>query len=714
MHQLIPFVDIFAGPGGLSEGFSAYSQHNESELEHPFFSILSAEKEESAFFTLRLRAFLRYFVYRKNECVPQVYIDYVSDRVSGAKSTPALLLSELIHSHNVPPAASVTELKTSFEILFKEQWKIFSSKYEENLDDILNSVFHARLDVKHFELGGDDIPDKKGNISPYIRKALDRVTEKKADNNEFILVGGPPCQAYSNAGRSRRSAKDLKSYMCDDTGQYVFDKDPRATLYKEYLRVLAENEPAIFVMENVRGMLSAQFTDSDGTKERVWKRVVSELYHPSKSLGDSQKVRDAKYVITSLISGKTCFYSGEKQQLSDINPNDFIVRASDFGVPQHRDRVILLGIRKDLLKNCSLEKALEDVKLPEKLDHNVSVEKAIGDLPAQFSTLSSISTDFAKRKSVPASKAETEWKKSIHIQIEDAVRGIDNHLPKNLSIGTADEWKEKVGNYTDDICKHFEPADLLQTGKAKDTLSLSSLFKVRIKQLLDQTGSKIDGLTEGLHSDFNISSKYRWQANHKCPDDLSSWYQYKSEGVPLLNHYPRGHMDTDIARYIYSSCYAVAYREMEDILSQNLPDWVLSKIGTVKDYLKKESGIYDRVSIHDLKEVSLAPDHKNTQSFVDRFKVQRAESPSTTVTCHLSKDGHYYIHPDPVQCRSLTVREAARLQTFPDNYFFEGKPTQQRTQVGNAVPPLLAAHISSVVYELWQSLVCKQTGTPCD
>ncbi|MBL3586515.1 DNA cytosine methyltransferase [Rhodovulum sulfidophilum] len=137
----------------------------------------------------------------------------------------------------------------------------------------------------------------------------------------------------------------------------------------------------------------------------------------------------------------------------------------------------------------------------------------------------------------------------------------------------------------------------------------------------------------------------------------------------ILDHETRAHIPGDLGRYLYAALFA-----QERGKSPKLADFPSF----------------------------LMPEHRNRDSgkFADRFRVQVGGRPSSTVTSHISKDGHYFIHPDPSQARSLTVREAARLQTFPDNYFFCGNRTQQYHQVGNAVPPFLALKIARVIREI--------------
>ena len=114
--------------------------------------------------------------------------------------------------------------------------------------------------------------------------------------------------------------------------------------------------------------------------------------------------------------------------------------------------------------------------------------------------------------------------------------------------------------------------------------------------------------------------------------------------------------------------------------------------------VKKWNDKRERLNYNDLREQLKT--HNNRGSFLDRFKVvAENENHSQTVVAHICKDGHYYIHPDIEQNRSITVREAARLQSFPDDFYFEGvKEGANRTaafkQIGNAVPPLLSSRIA--------------------
>jgi DNA (cytosine-5)-methyltransferase 1 len=158
-----------------------------------------------------------------------------------------------------------------------------------------------------------------------------------------------------------------------------------------------------------------------------------------------------------------------------------------------------------------------------------------------------------------------------------------------------------------------------------------------------------------------------------APKELAAWLEAPGLGG-VIQHEARQHMASDLARYLFAATFAQEFGHAPKL--ENFP-------------------------------IALLPDHENARDvverrtpFPDRFRVQCGHGPSSTIVSHIAKDGHYYIHFDPTQCRSLTVREAARLQTFPDDYYFEGNRTQQYTQVGNAVPPLLARRIAEVVHGL--------------
>jgi DNA (cytosine-5)-methyltransferase 1 len=512
-------VDIFAGPGGLAEGFSSVPGADGARA---FEIVLSIEKERAAHMTLQLRAFLRQF----GGEFPQPYYD-------------------LLNNGGDEP---------DWATLYPDEWQA------------------AMDEAWQFELGRHDPAER-------LDQRIDAIRDASGGNT--ILIGGPPCQAYSLVGRARNQG----------TKGYVASEDAKHFLYKEYIRILDRLRPAAFVMENVKGMLSSSV---DG-ENRIFDQVLRDLR--------GERPEGERYHLIALDPR-----SRRQLDLGRFEPraSDFIVRAEDFGIPQARHRVIVIGLRADLAEHVP-DSALADLMVK----HNLAatVGNVLDGMPTLRSGLSRIEDNAAA------------WKQTVETAMA-FVTDADTALP--------DEQHQEFAARAEAHRKAFTARN----------------------EVPERMGYGV-----GIAAD--------------CPHDLRDWLTDPALKT-LPNHVTRGHMASDLARYFFAAVFAE----------------VVGRSPKASDFPNE-----------------LAPEHQNWTSgkFADRFRVQLSGGPSTTVTSHISKDGHYFIHPDPMQCRSLTVREAARLQTFPDNYLFKGNRTEQYIQVGNAVPPLLARWIGEALFAILTS-----------
>jgi len=355
-----------------------------------------------------------------------------------------------------------------------------------------------------------------------------------------IVLGGIPCQSFSLIGP--RSGLGIKMAK--------FKNDERDKLYEHFRYIVDEIKPNVIVIENVKGILSKK--DNHGRK--IIDKIISDF-------------EDVGYNFNN--------YDGKKWQL---------LNAADFGVPQRRERIVIIGIKKSW-KGCNVpcvkpthfNQSLPDAekKLSEGLMPYVSVFEATGDLP--------------------------EVKSKI------TFTGLDEKEKKKIS-----EENERIDSGKDRI--EFDRA----------------LFQMHLNKV------SLSG-ADFLHF-------------------------VRPNGYEYIDHH--------VAR-----CHQISDIELFKNMKQG---------ETADDFIKRNPEKARKL----IKYCML--------SFKDKYRKQKGNETSTTVFAHLEKDGNRFIHP--AQARTYTPREAARIQSFPDDITFEGPMSKKFRQIGNAVPPRLSFNIANTIY----------------
>ena len=331
----IRVIDLFAGPGGLGEGFATFAPDPCSGW-RPFRIIASVEKDPAACRTLRLRSFYRRLIQIGDRSALNAYYAYVH----GDRESP------------VDPDSPVAQ-----------------AAWQEAQDEVLEK-----------ELG-------KPEAASILKERIHRA--EISSRAPLILIGGPPCQAYSTVGRSRNAG----------TAGYQPEQDGRHFLYRVYLDLLRDYRPVAFVMENVKGMLSARIGGRP-----LFPRILQDLTSPAVAGGQDGRRVHPRYRIYSLVD--PCSYRYD-QNPDSIQPGRFIIQAEYYGIPQTRHRVILFGLLEELAevfdRQGSVFPRLSPLADSDSRLLNVTTRQVLAGLPPLRSGLSWLQTAY------PAS----DWRQTL-------------------------------------------------------------------------------------------------------------------------------------------------------------------------------------------------------------------------------------------------------------------------------------------------------------
>jgi len=408
-----------------------------------------------------------------------------------------------------------------------------------------NPVFELHRAVEIDKYACETLRSRHGNEKVIEGDLTDPAIHKKVisecKGQISIIVGGIPCQSFSLIGPRSGYGKKMEQ----------FKEDKRDHLYKEFKKIVVELMPNIIVIENVKGILSKK--DSKGHK--IIDKIISDFERTG--------------------------YNFENE-----NENKYLLlNSADFGVPQQRERVILIGIKSDWKKT-------------------------------------SVPTIKPTHCNYDAGKPQSDEKLLPYVTLYEA-------------IGDLPELKPKI----------------TKTGLKKGQITRITRTNKKIFNGLDKT-------------DYDFETLCRHK--EKIGKSGTQYFSFvRPNGYKYLDHH--------IAR------------------SQQLSDIKLFKImnegETAYDFMMRSPKSAKKLIKYKMK------------SFKDKYRKQEWNKPSTTVFAHLEKDGNRFIHPE--QSRTITPREAARIQSFPDDFVFSGPISKKFKQIGNAVPPLMSYNIAQNIHSIF-------------
>lgn len=376
-----------------------------------------------------------------------------------------------------------------------------------------------------------------------------------------ILIGGPPCQGFSTLGRAK-----LLAIGADPPGE-----DQRNDLYLRFLDAAEFWKPRAVVMENVPGMLSI------GGKN------------------------------IALLAASDLADRGFRVGYARLN-------AVWYGVPQFRERFIMIGIRDDLGLTPSMPSATHKAKLP---------SGSISPMPPGDWTPS---FQFAKFEELP------------------------------VDLSSATRRATSTGEALGDLPVNRDHLDSAAPFGARDLAE-----RMKYRSAVKTEFAKLMRTWPGLPASESVADHF----SRRTPRDFATFARMNED-----DKYPQAH--------------AIAVARFEEELNR------LNASGTV---LREGSPEYAEL------QKQFVPPYPLDQ-FLDKWRKLSKDAPSWTVPAHLAKDSYSHIHYDDDQARMITIREAARLQSFPDSFEFKGNMGDRFRQIGNAVPPLLARAIASEVVKL--------------